>query len=453
MRFRDRQDAGRQLARLLEGYRAEAPVVLALPRGGVPVAYEVAVALGAPLDVWVVRKVGAPAFPELGLGAVAEGGFVYLDRHTIEEVGATQSEVQALVRAKSAEVAERVRRLRGGHPALQLSGRTVILVDDGIATGGTVQAAVQALRAAHPRRIVLATPVAASQSLERLAPLVDAVACVFATPSLHAIGAWYDDFEQVPEEAVGRFLERARRRRSARTAGARSGAFEPKEALIPLRDAHLRGTLAGPPHPIGLVLFAHGSGSSRHSPRNQKVATALHGHGLATLLFDLLTAPEEATDALTGELRFDIERLAERLGVATNWALQQQTTAGLPLAYFGSSTGAAAALVAAAQRPAKVGAVVSRGGRPDLAWESLPLVRTPTLLIVGGEDRQVLELNRRAYQRLSAPRRLAVVEGAGHLFEEPGALAEVARLAGTWLAEHLRTGARFESWAQEQPPA
>lgn len=419
MRFVDREEAGRRLAARLLGHQRERPLVLGLPRGGVPVAFAVASALGAPLDVWVVRKVGAPDFPEFGVGAVAEGGIVYLNQDSIAEVGASEAQIQAIVRQKTAEVAQRVKLFRGEHPAPRLEGRTVILVDDGIATGGTVRAAVEALRVAQPKKIVLAVPVAASQSLEELAPLVDEVVCLHSTPALHAIGAWYDDFHQVPDDEVVRLLEAAR--------------GDPQELTIGVPGAELAGTLAMPPKPSGLILFAHGSGSSRLSPRNRQVASALNRFGLATLLFDLLTREEEEVEAL----RFDIELLARRLVQVTDWSRASASTRALEVGYFGASTGAAAALVAAAQRPAVVKAVVSRGGRPDLAWDSLPRVEAPTLLVVGGRDEEVLALNQRAAAQLQAPHRLVVVPGATHLFEEPGALDAVARLAGEWFSEHL----------------
>lgn len=212
MYFEDRVDAGRRLAELLleRGYTGEDTLVLGLPRGGVPVACEVASALGTPLDVWVVRKVGAPGFQELGLGAVAEGGITFLNRELMDEVGATEDEVRDTVRRKTAEVNERVARYRQGAPAPVLEGKVVILVDDGIATGGTARAAIQALRLRRPGRIILAVPVAATQTLAELRPLVDDVACVFPTPSLYAIGQWYSDFHQVPDEDVVDLLERAR---------------------------------------------------------------------------------------------------------------------------------------------------------------------------------------------------------------------------------------------------
>jgi pimeloyl-ACP methyl ester carboxylesterase len=199
----------------------------------------------------------------------------------------------------------------------------------------------------------------------------------------------------------------------------------------------LEGDLQIPDRATGLVLFAHGSGSSRHSPRNRFVAHELQTAGLATLLLDLLTPEEEAVDQHTGHLRFDIGLLAERLVAATLWAAVDAATRSLAIGYFGASTGAAAALVAAALEPEKVRAVVSRGGRPDLAGEALPLVRAPTLLIVGGRDLTVLELNRAAMARLRTEARLEIVPGATHLFEEPGALEAVARLAREWFLRHL----------------
>jgi dienelactone hydrolase len=199
----------------------------------------------------------------------------------------------------------------------------------------------------------------------------------------------------------------------------------------------LDGGFAVPDGARGVVLFAHGSGSSRHSPRNRFVAEALREGALATLLLDLLTPEEEAADARTRQLRFDIALLAERLVGAIDWLAHQAAARGLPVGLFGASTGGGAALVAAAERPDAVGAVVSRGGRPDLAGDALPMVRAPSLLIVGGDDEAVLGLNRRAMARMSAPVTLEIVPGATHLFEEPGALERVARLARGWFVRYL----------------
>jgi pimeloyl-ACP methyl ester carboxylesterase len=212
-----------------------------------------------------------------------------------------------------------------------------------------------------------------------------------------------------------------------------------KALTIPIGDISLEGSLAMPDGAIGLVMFAHGSGSSRFSPRNRRVAALLHERRIGTLLFDLLTAEEEEIDAVDATLRFDVDMLAERLVGATDSIVTSGVVQGLPIAYFGGSTGAAAALIAAARRPAAIAAVVSRGGRPDLAASSLAEVRAPTLMIVGGEDTWVLGANREAAARMTAPHRVEVVPGATHLFEEPGALDQVARLAAGWFAEHFAT--------------
>ncbi len=199
----------------------------------------------------------------------------------------------------------------------------------------------------------------------------------------------------------------------------------------------LRGNIGLRPGARGIVVFAHGSGSSRLSPRNRFVAQELRRAGLSTLLFDLLTAEEEAVDMRTAQLRFDIGLLARRLAGATDWLIQQPEAASLRIGYFGSSTGAAAALVAAAERPSAVDAIVSRGGRPDLAGDALSRVQAPTLLIVGGADTEVITLNRQAMQRMKAQTSLQIVPGATHLFEEPGALEKVTELAGNWFLTHL----------------
>jgi putative phosphoribosyl transferase len=199
----------------------------------------------------------------------------------------------------------------------------------------------------------------------------------------------------------------------------------------------LEGNLGVPEAARSVVLFAHGSGSGRHSPRNRYVARVLRGAGLATLLIDLLTPEEEEVDLRTGHLRFDIGLLAERLAGATDWLMENPDTSNLRIGYFGASTGAGAALVAAAERPEAVGAIVSRGGRPDLAGDALPLVKAPTLLIVGGNDLPVIGMNEEAFAQMQAEKELRIVPGATHLFEEPWALEEVARLAAGWFVGHL----------------
>jgi putative phosphoribosyl transferase len=221
-----------------------------------------------------------------------------------------------------------------------------------------------------------------------------------------------------------------------------AAAGEGMSVVIPVGDASLVGDLVIPPGATGIVLFAHGSGSGRHSPRNRFVAQVLQEARLATMLVDLLTEEEEVVDARTAQLRFDIALLARRLETVSDWLRHERRTADLRLGYFGASTGAAAALAAAGERPGDVAAIVSRGGRPDLAADALERVRAPTLLIVGGNDPLVLEVNRLALDRLPGEKRLVVVQGASHLFEEPGALEQVAVLARDWFARYLTSAPR-----------
>ncbi|MEH1166355.1 alpha/beta fold hydrolase [Micromonospora sp. CPCC 205539] len=206
---------------------------------------------------------------------------------------------------------------------------------------------------------------------------------------------------------------------------------------IPVDDAQLPADLRWPDRPVGVVLFAHGSGSSRHSPRNVAVAQTLNRAGLGTVLVDLLTPAEDEVDARTAELRFNIGMLASRLAGIVDWLAAEQPAGDVPIGLFGASTGAAAALVAASSRADQVAAVVSRGGRPDLAGPALAQVRTPTLLLVGGLDEEVIALNEQALAELGEVGQLRVIPGATHLFEEPGTLDEVAEQAGTWFTTHL----------------
>ena len=426
VRFSDREEAGRMLADLLGAYARERPIVLALPRGGVPVGNEVAKALNAPLDIWVVRKIGAPEFPELGVGAVAEGGLVHLDHEVLAEVGLTEEEARRLARDKQFEVEERVHRLRGDKPPPDVSGRTVILVDDGIATGGTMRASIAALRKRNPAKIVMAVPVAAAQTLSAMRDLVDDVVCIEAPTAMHAIGQWYEDFAPTTDDDVIALL--------ALAAEPEASADPPPEVEFAVDGVTLAGRLTVPEGANGLILFAHGSGSSRHSPRNRFVAEVLNQAGLGTLLFDLLTPGEEHDRARV----FDIGMLGHRLAEVTRQVRGDHAWIG----YFGASTGAAAALWAAAEPDLDIASIVSRGGRPDLAESKLGQVRAPTLLIVGGLDEVVLDLNRHARKRLRCTCALTIVPGATHLFEEPGALRTVADLARDWFTSHVPADTR-----------
>jgi dienelactone hydrolase len=272
--------------------------------------------------------------------------------------------------------------------------------------------------------VVLAVPVAPPEARSRVGGVADEF-IVLETPSpFYAIGQFYVDFSQTPDHEVVECLDRAAHRHVA-------GTGLDEEVAIPTGRWRLAGRIRVPDSASGLVVFAHGSGSSRHSPRNAFVAETLVDAGLGTLLFDLLT-PEEERDRRNV---FDVALLGSRLEAVASWLAEHPATASLPIGYFGASTGAAAALWAAATTDAA--AVVSRGGRPDLAGDRLSQVRCPTLLIVGGVDHDVLGLNREAFAKLQCPRKLEVVPGASHLFEEPGALERVADLAVGWFVQHL----------------
>ncbi|HEY6104740.1 MAG TPA: phosphoribosyltransferase family protein [Anaeromyxobacteraceae bacterium] len=445
MLFEDRRDAGRRLAELLARYRDDRPVVLGLPRGGVPVAAEVARALGAPLDVVVARKLGAPGMPEYGIGAIAEGGAVFVSAGAVRELGIRPEEVAAIAERESAELLRRVRLYRGDRPFPDLRDRTAILVDDGVATGGTARAAIRAVRERQPRKLVLAAPVVAFQTAMVLLPEVDDLVYLDAPEDFIAVGVWYRRFPQTTDEEVVACLAEAGRAVGATAAAGdvqeEGGGVGEREVSVAVDRLFLPGKLEVPPVARGAVIFAHGSGSSRRSPRNRFVAEVLRKRGLATLLMDLLTAEEEMTPG--GGLRFDVALLAGRLLGACRWLGSQPGMAALRVGYFGASTGAAAALLAAARAPERCHAVVSRGGRPDLAGEqALEAVRAPVLLLVGARDEPVEVLNRRALERLGGEKRLVVVPGATHLFEEPGALETVAELAAAWFERWLAAPAQ-----------
>ena len=435
--FANRRAAGHALAERLRHLEAAHPVVLALPRGGVPVAFEVARALRAPLDVVVVRKIGAPGNPEFGIGAVAEGGVRVLNDASVRSLLIGVEELEHSAAKAVGEVEERVRRYRGSRPPIPLRGRTAIVIDDGVATGGTARAALRAVRAQHPAKLVFAVPVGPPETVERLAAEVDEVFCVEQPEVMWAVGMYYDDFSPTSDEEVVELLEAAMEDGGAAAPGPVPAAADPpgdREVTIPLPSGELLGGhLAVPENARGLVVFAHGSGSSRHSPRNRAVAAAFNERGLGTLLFDLLTPSEEHERSNV----FDIDLLARRLELATRWLDDDPELSQLPLGYFGASTGAGAALVASAGVGRRVGAVVSRGGRPDLAAPRLGDVSAPVLLIVGGRDELVLELNRDALRQLRCEAELTIVPGATHLFDEPGALGEVADLAVGWFLRHL----------------
>lgn len=444
--FRDRVEAGRRLAAVVaqldleamaahagrEGRPVREPIVLGLPRGGVPVAAEVARALGTPLDVLVVRKIGVPTHPELAMGAIGEGGVRVVDDRLVGQVGYDRFE--QVERVERRELEERVRRFRGSEHVLDLRDRTVVVVDDGVATGSSARAACEVVRASGAAAVVLAVPVAPYDWTERMGDAADRYVSVDTPFDFNAVGAFYADFTQVSDAEVTQILAQ-RDPETHRLGGTNrgTGTARNEDVTIPVDSRAVEANLVVPRDPVGVVVFAHGSGSSRHSPRNRSVAAALQRAGIATLLLDLLTMEEEQDRSNV----FDVELLGDRLLVAIGWLADQPGLERLPVGLFGASTGAAAALQAAAVSEREIVAVVSRGGRPDLAGEALAKVTTPTLLIVGGRDGLVLDLNEQARARLGGPSRLDVIRGATHLFQEPGTLEQVSELAAAWFVEHF----------------
>jgi len=430
-----RVDAGRQLARSLEYLSGQDVVVLGLPRGGVPVAFEVAQALQAPLDVLVVRKLGVPFQPELAFGAIGEDGVRVLNDSVVRDAQLDGDDMDAVEHKQRIELRRRAERFRRARDRIALTGRIAVIVDDGIATGATAKAACQVARAHGASKVVLAVPIGPDDIVERFAGYADEVVCLETPSYFFAVGQGYRNFTQTSDDEVIALLDRSRRNFSE--AAAIDAAADPplrgEEVRVLAGPVTVAGHLTIPENPRGIVVFAHGSGSSRHSPRNRYVAEVLNQAGLATLLFDLLTPAEERNRANV----FDIEGLAGRLVDVTGWLASDPDTASLPVGYFGASTGAGAALVAATDPSVNVRAVVSRGGRPDLAGRYLAAVAAPTLLIVGGRDEVVLELNRRAQAAIPGECELTVVPGATHVFEEPGTLKKVAELARDWFIDHL----------------
>jgi putative phosphoribosyl transferase len=425
MVFADRVDAGRRLATKLQHLRSQPVVVLGLPRGGVPVAAEVARALHAPLDVIVVRKLGLPSDPELAMGAIGEDGVRVVNDAVVRQVGVSSGQLDVVEARERVELERRAKRFRGVRPRVDLRGRTALIVDDGIATGSTARAACQVARAHGAARVVLAVPVAPVDWVDRLHDDADEL-IAFETPEpFWAVGPFYANFYPTSDDEVVACLDRVRREQILQPCD--------EEVAVIAGRVRLGGHLTVPADAIGIVVFAHGSGSSRHSPRNRYVATVLNAAGLGTLLFDLLTPSEEHDRANV----FDVALLARRLADARRWLREQPDVGVLPVAYFGASTGAAAALWASTDHDADIAAVVSRGGRPDLAAPRLGAVTAPCLFIVGGDDTTVLELNRQARAQLRCESELAVVPGATHLFEEPGTLEVAAKLARNWFTGHL----------------
>jgi putative phosphoribosyl transferase len=449
--LRDRRDGGRRLARELARFRGELPVVIGLARGGVPVALEVARALEAPLGVMVVQRVGADQYPEWTLAAVAEGGALYVRPQACRSTAVSDIEVVELASRTTAEVAHRTRACRGAVPNPDLAGRTVVLVDDGAATGATALAAQRSARAQGAARVVLAAPVVAALALPELESELDEVVALDWPHPFMAVGVWYERFEPTTDEEVVDCIRRGAARRP-RGEGHRLWGGEPSsepvagppaapgEVLtIPCPGgprAGLEADLVAPLGATGIVIFT--TGSARESPRYRVISRELHRAGLATLRCDLLDRAERHGTGtwLPSEARL----LASRIALVGRWIAAHPATRGLQRGLYTAAAGTEAALAALAVFPDLAEAIVVRAGELDLVPAPvLASVRAPVLLIAGGRDESGLSASRETLTHLAAAE-LAVVPGATDLFHEPGALDATARLAATWFARWLGRG-------------
>ncbi|BAJ31948.1 MULTISPECIES: phosphoribosyltransferase family protein [Kitasatospora] len=422
MRFTDRTDAGRRLAEALTradpGLRGA--VVVGLPRGGVPVAAVVAAALGTELDVCVVRKLGVPGQPEVAMGAVGEDGARVVNQRVVDAAAVPPEAFAAVEARERAELARRAAVYRGGREPVPLAGRTVLVVDDGVATGASARAACRIVRARGAARVVLAVPVAPPGWAALLADAADAYVAVRTPAGFRAVGESYRDFRQVPDAGVLAALERP-----AAGAAPETVRYEPASASGP-------AVLEVPELPSGVVVFAPGDGAGHPA-----VAARLHRERLATVRFGPSAPGGDAAE------RREVSGpgpAGGRLAAATRAVLRHPALAGLSYGWFGAGSGAAAALGAAAGPDAPGGgpaAIVACGVRPESAAVRLSSVTAPTLLVAGGANPEVVEWNRRARAELGGESALRIVPGAGQLFEEPGGWEAVAELAAGWFARRL----------------
>lgn len=435
MRFRDRTAAGAELARRLVRFAAERPLVLGLPRGGVPVATEIADRLGTPLDVVLVRKVGVPGRDELAAGAVGEGGVTVPNLTVLRELGLTWSDLADRIDAERTEVARRAGLLRPGRPPLDVRDRVAVLVDDGIATGSTMIAAIQVVRRLGARRIVVAVPVAPPDTLRRLGALADEVVCLRTPARFLAVGRWYHDFRQVSDDEVRRFLAAAGETAAASAAGEPRVGGELDEPIeVRLNGRVLAGHLTAPAGAAGVVIVVGAAG--RPGPGDRGIAAALHDAGVGTVLLELVDETD-AINAATIDQTTMFELLTARLAAATAALRTDPRLAGRTIGYLGSGLGTPAALCASTATGAKVATMVFRGGRADLAERCLPMVDAPTLFLVGERDRRLVRRIADVRLRMRCETELIVVPGGSHLLAEPGALPRTTKAAARWFLRHL----------------
>ncbi len=403
----------------------EHPIVLGIPRGGVPVAVEVAREVGGELAVIVARKLGAPGNPELAIGATTAEGAYYLDAETATMAGATDAYIAA-EKERQAREATRREALFDSHRRPPLKGRNVILVDDGVATGSTAIASVRAAKAADAARVVIAVPVGPPGTIEELRREADEVVCLHVDPGFWAVGQYYDEFEQVPDDEVIRVL----RSFEPVAAGDRSRSFTTYRG-----DIRLNGRLATPAGsgPFPAVVFVHGLGSSKESPRNVVIAEALADAGIAAVLFDLSGHGESSRDPGDG-----VASYVQDLRAVFDWAQSQAVLDGGRLAVAGSSLGAVVALQAVIEGKIRPRTMVLRA--PPAEPDQFRLLNVPSLILIGSED--PLLPGAVAGARLSRAAELSIVAGASHLFEEPGTLEEALQQTVSWFERTLLPGGR-----------
>ncbi|GHC84519.1 putative phosphoribosyl transferase [Nocardiopsis terrae] len=421
--FADRSDAGRRLAERVRPHAVNDPLVLALPRGGVPVGAELAQRLAADFDVLMVRKIGLPGHPETGVGAISEDGHVLYDDLALARLHVPRQALSDTVASEHSELDRRRRAYRGDRPAPRIAGRDCVVVDDGVATGGTARAALRMVRQAGPARLVLAVPVAAPETLEALRAEADALVVLSVPDNFRAVGEWYRDFDQLSDGNVVEILsEQARHHRGADAARA---------VRIRAGQVYLDGDLTMPTALRGVVVMSFGQGQG--DPHWRSTASVLQRAGYATLVLDLLTGQERAS----GGEEPDTGVLGERLSAAVTWLRRATDAASEPLGVLGSGAAAPAALVTAAERPQDVAAVVVHGGRIDLAESSLSSVQAPSLVLLQSADSFVRELGEWTRGRLGGPSELKVVSGAEQLLGDSEEWRQTAVETLDWFDRHL----------------
>lgn len=426
--FADRAEAGRRLADRVRPLAATDPIALALPRGGVPVAAELARALRIPMDVLLVRKIGLPGQPELGVGALTEDGHVSFDEPSMARIGIDRSRLASTVEAERAELGRRLSLYRGDRPAPRLRGRDVLVVDDGLATGGTARAALRMVRRHGPARSVLAVPVGADSAVHMLAPEADEVVVLAVPEHFHAVGEWYRDFRQVSDRSVVALLEELRAPSPLR----RSTDAPAHRVRLWAGDAGLDAELAAPSPARSAVVIA--CCGDEEAPQRRAVAAALHRGGYITLLLDLLTAEEQQRGGAVGDTA-----LTARLAAAVGWLRRTSGMEDAPLGVFAGERAVPAALGAAGRRrPAGLTAVLGHTDRLEVGEETLRAVETPTLLLVTGARDSVREAAE-LVARAGAPCEVRGVTGAERLLGPSSAVGEeeLGDAAAEWFARHL----------------